>query len=82
MDGVEHAAIAVPIELRELAEIFTTLQETRHMADYDNTKVWTSIEVDARLNDARAAFQNWHKIQNDPAAHEYLLALLIGKKRE
>jgi len=52
------------------------------MADYDNTKVWTSIEVDARLNDARAAFQNWHKIQNDPAAHEYLLALLIGKKRE
>jgi uncharacterized protein (UPF0332 family) len=80
--GWSTPPIAVPIELGELAEIFTKLQETRHMADYDNTKIWTSTEVEARLNDARTAFQNWQKIQNDPAAHEYLLALLIGKKRE
>ncbi len=52
------------------------------MADYDNTKIWTFTEVDARLAHARNAFQNWRKIQTDPAAHEYLLALLIGKKRE
>ena len=80
--GWSTPPLTVPTELKELAEVFTKLQEARHMADYDNTKIWTSTEVDARLNDARTAFQNWQKIQNDPAAHEYLLALLIGKKRE
>jgi hypothetical protein len=58
------------------------LQEARHLADYDNTKTWTSTEVDARLNDARTAVQNWQKVHADPAVQEYLLALLIGKKRE
>jgi hypothetical protein len=52
------------------------------MADYDNSKEWASTEVEARLDDARTAFRNWQKIQSDPVAHEYLLALLIGKKRE
>ncbi len=74
--------LTAPIELKKLAEIFILLQEARHLADYDNTKMWTSTEVDTRLNDAHAAFQYWRKIQTDPAAHEFLLALLIGKKRE
>jgi uncharacterized protein (UPF0332 family) len=72
----------IPVELVDVADAFVTLQEARHLADYDNTKIWTSTEVDSRLDDAQAAFQNWQKIQTDPAAHEYLLALLIGKKRE
>jgi uncharacterized protein (UPF0332 family) len=69
-------------ELQDVAEAFVRLQEARHLADYANTKSWTSTEVEARLDDARTAFQNWQKIRTDPAAHEYLLALLIGKKRE
>jgi uncharacterized protein (UPF0332 family) len=74
--------LAIPNELQEVAAAFVTLQEARHVADYDNTKIWTSTEAGARLDDARAAFQNWQKIQSNPAAHEFLLALLIGKKRE
>jgi hypothetical protein len=74
--------LTVPIELKKLADAFVRLQEARHLADYDNTKIWTSTEVHERLDDARTAFQNWQKIETDPAAHEYLLALLIGKKRE
>jgi uncharacterized protein (UPF0332 family) len=74
--------LTVSFELKELAETFVRLQEARHLADYDNTKIWTSTEVDARLDQTRTAFQNWHTIKADPAAHEYLLALLIGKKRE
>jgi uncharacterized protein (UPF0332 family) len=74
--------IAVPTELKKLAEAFVRLQEARHLADYDNTTIWTSEEVDARLDQARTAFENWRKVRTDPAAHEYLLALLIGKKRE
>jgi uncharacterized protein (UPF0332 family) len=74
--------LTVPTELKQLANAFVVLQEARHLADYDNTKIWTSTEVDSRLTQARSAFQNWQKIRSDPAAHEYLLALLIGKKRE
>ena len=69
-------------ELQDVAEAFVRLQEARHMADYDNTKTWTSTEAEARLGDAHTAFQNWRKVQSDPAAQEYLLALLIGRKRE
>jgi hypothetical protein len=74
--------LAIPIELQQIGSTFVDLQEARHIADYDNSKIWTTTEVDARLDDARTAFQNWEKIRTDPAAHEYLLALLIGKKRE
>jgi len=74
--------LPIPIELQDIAKSFVNLQEVRHLADYDNTRIWTSTEAEARLDDARTAFQKWPKIQSDPAAHEYLLALLIGKKRE
>lgn len=74
--------LVVPPELKQLADAFIGLQEARHLADYDNTRTWTSTEVDSRLTQARTAFQKWQKIRTDPAAHEYLLALLIGKKRE
>ena len=74
--------LPIPFELQDVAKAFVTLQEARHLADYDNTKIWTSTEAGARLDDARAAVQNWQKIQSDPAAQEYLLALLIGRKRE
>jgi uncharacterized protein (UPF0332 family) len=74
--------LIVPRELMDVADAFNDLQEARHFADYDNSKLWTYTDVDARLNQARTAFQNWEKIRTDPAAHEYLLALLIGKKRE
>jgi hypothetical protein len=65
-----------------VAEAFVRLQEARHLADYANARSWTLTEVEARLDDARTAFDNGQKVETDPAVHEYLLALLIGKKRE
>jgi hypothetical protein len=58
------------------------LQESRQQADYDNAKTWEPIEVRAKVGDAQFAFINWALIRSDPAAAEYLLALLIGIKRE
>jgi hypothetical protein len=74
--------LAVPPELRDIAKSFIGLQEARHQADYNNEKQWTQTEVAAKLSDARTAFQNWKKINGSPVAHEYLLSLMIGKKRE
>ncbi|MGA3189916.1 MAG: hypothetical protein ABSF22_22655 [Bryobacteraceae bacterium] len=73
---------SVPRELLNVADAFIDLQEARHLADYDNTKIWTFTEADAPLTQARTAFENWRTVQTNPAPHEFLLALLIGKKRE
>jgi hypothetical protein len=49
--------LIVPPDLKQLADAFVALQEARHLADYDNTRIWTSTEVDSRLLQARTAFQ-------------------------
>ena len=74
--------LLVPSELDRVAKAFISLQEARHQADYNNEKNWTRTEVAAKLSDATAAFQNWVKIRESPVAGEYLLSLLIGKRRE
>lgn len=69
-------------ELRNVAKSFVELQEARHQADYDNSKTWTLTEARAKVADAKMAFQNWQKIRTNPATNEYLLSLLVGKRRE
>jgi len=71
----------VPAELLAVAKAFIGLQEARHEADYDNAKTWTSTEARAKIADAQIAFQNWQQIRTNPSANEYLLSLLVGKKR-
>jgi uncharacterized protein (UPF0332 family) len=71
-----------PLELRSVAQAFVLLQEARHLADYDNTVVWTPMEARDVLAEAENAFDNWAKIRTHPAANEYLLSLLIGNKRD
>ena len=72
----------VPAEMRAVATAFIDLQEARHQADYDNAKTWTAREAKLQIALAESAFENWRKIRTDPAANEYLLSLLVGKKRE
>lgn len=72
----------VPVALRSVAQTFINLQNARHKADYDNAKTWTSGQCVEIVAEARAAFETWQKIRTDPAANEYLLSLLMGKRRE
>ena len=69
-------------ELCAVATAFLDLQDAGHQADYDNAKTWTVREAREKIAVAQSAFQNWGKIRTDPAANEYLLSLLIGRKRE
>ncbi|SPE38675.1 conserved hypothetical protein [Candidatus Sulfopaludibacter sp. SbA6] len=72
----------VPGELRSVAQTFIDLQDARHQADYDNARIWASDQCLELFADVRTAFENWQKIRTDPAANEYLLSLLMGKRRE
>ena len=80
--GWSTPRISVPAELKDVAKTFFDLQEWRHEADYDNAKTWTADDVRGKVARTRTAFQNWQKIRTDPATNEYLLSLLVGKKRE
>ena len=55
--GWSTPQLAVPPELRIIAELFIGLQEARHQADYNNQKNWTQTEVAAKLSDAHTAFR-------------------------
>ncbi|HEY3739889.1 MAG TPA: hypothetical protein VGL53_08590 [Bryobacteraceae bacterium] len=72
---------AVPPALRQVAKRFVDLQEDRHLADYDNHEQWTDTDVQAVLRSVERAFRDWDSIRTDPIAGNYLLAMILGKRR-
>lgn len=80
--GWSTPRLRVPPELRDVAESFGKLQDARHQADYNNEKSWTQPEVAGMIGKVRIAFQKWKGIRGSAVADEYLLSLMIGKKRE
>ncbi len=70
-----------PRMLREVASSFVELQVERHLADYDNQKIWSLIEAENIVARAIEVFHNWEAIRAEPEAGTYLLAMLLGKPR-
>ena len=71
----------VPPALQRVSQVFVVLQEERHVADYDNHEPWALTEVEGLLNKAKSAFDDWASIRTDPMAGNYLLSMLLGKRR-
>lgn len=71
----------VPHELRDVAGAFVSLQQERHEADYNSGRSWAQVEAQSKVQQARLAFQRWQAVRTHPIAQDYLLALLVGKKR-
>ena len=80
--GWSTPRLPISPELRDVANKFVKLQEARHQADYNNEKNWSQSDVVTMIAEARVAFQKWQSISGSAVADEYLLSLLIGKKRE
>jgi hypothetical protein len=80
--GWSDPSPTVSAELKSVAKAFVSLQEERHQADYNNARIWAQTEVKRQLDVAQDAFRNWRKIQSSPAANEYSLSLLVGRKRD
>jgi len=73
--------MSVPPPLQRVAQAFINLQEERHVADYDSHEQWTLTDVQALVNTARSAFHDWLLVRADPLAGNYLLSMLLGKRR-
>jgi hypothetical protein len=68
---------AVAHRLRQVAQCFVELQDVRHIADYDNTTVWTQSDALREVETAFQAFITWQSIRHEKIAQDYLVSLLI-----
>jgi hypothetical protein len=73
--------VSVPNDLREVAKAFVSLQQERHVADYNSGRIWARLETQSKVDQAKAAFQSWQAVRTQPVAQDYLLSFLVGTKR-
>ncbi|MGA2590119.1 MAG: hypothetical protein ABSH32_09405 [Bryobacteraceae bacterium] len=66
-------------DLKTLARTFVRLQDSRHIADYDDSRKWSRTEALSHIDEAAAAFEIWIAIRNETIAQDYLLSLLTGR---
>jgi len=67
------------VQLKNVAQTFGTLQQQRHIADYDNGFVWQRTDAVAQIDLASAAFADWRAIRGTDEAQDYLLTLFLPK---
>lgn len=68
---------AVVQRLRHVADSFVQLQDTRQIADYDNTTIWSLSDARTEVDTAIEAFATWQSIRHEKIAQDYLVSLLI-----
>ncbi len=81
MKGVCNGHRSQLVELRAVAKAFVDLQQSRHLADYDNSKVWTRVAVMSNITTATKAFQMWERVKSRPEAQDFLLSLFAADRR-
>lgn len=62
-----------------IAGEFVLLQQGRHTADYDNSKMWSYTEVEKAITRARTLYTHWNTVRNTPLAQSYLLDMMGGR---
>jgi uncharacterized protein (UPF0332 family) len=63
-------------DLKRVADSFVALQQARHTADYDNSKVWSTTQVYETILQAEDAMTSWMVIREREIAQDYLLDLM------
>ncbi len=70
--------VAVPNELKQLSRTFVLLQGVRHLADYDVSVQFTSMNALEHCGDVSYAFMDLDKCRSDPAFRLFLACLLFA----
>src|SRR6202165_3107739 len=53
------AEIPIASDLKSVVDSFVALQQARHTADYDNSKVWSRTQVYETIRQAKKAMTSW-----------------------
>jgi uncharacterized protein (UPF0332 family) len=75
----DAASIGKATDLKLVADSFVTLQQARHTADYDNSKIWSRTQVYEMVYQAKVAMFAWMVIRESEIAQDYLFDLLGTK---
>lgn len=67
-------------QLRDVAKVFSDLQDARHRADYDLSEKFTRTQTLSFVWQAEFAFLTWNLIRNRDEARVFLAALLLQKR--
>ena len=67
-------------KLRKVAKSLAQLQDQRHIADYDNTTVWTLVDALTQVTSAEQAFLTWREIRHQPIAQAYPVSFLVKNR--
>ena len=73
---VDPAEIPTAKDLKLIADSFVELQQARHFADYDNSRVWSRTQVWEMICVAEDAIAAWSNIREKEIAQDYLLDLM------
>lgn len=66
--------------LLTVAEVFISMLEERHTADYDGSEAWSRLYVLERIGAVERAFASWKTIRSQPEAQNFLVTLLLKTK--
>lgn len=80
--AIWQGSVGGPVQpdLRQVADVFVELQQSRHDADYDLSSVFRRAEVIDLIQRCEAAFSAWSRCRNTAGAQVFLVALLINKQ--
>jgi hypothetical protein len=62
-----------------IAREFVALQQVRHTADYDNSKMWSYTEVENAITRPHTLYIRWNTVRYTPMAQSYLLDMMGGR---
>lgn len=76
---VDPAEVSIAADLKLVADSFIELQQARHTADYDNSRIWSRTQVWEMIVLAQDAIDAWSKIREKGVAQDYLLDLMATR---
>jgi uncharacterized protein (UPF0332 family) len=72
----DPAEASLARDLKLVADSFVMLQQARHTADYDNSKVWSRTQVYDITAQTQFAMAAWKVIREEEMAQDYLFDLM------
>jgi hypothetical protein len=77
-DAAELAAFE---KLKVVAKNFVDLQQARHDADYNSSRIWSRTQAYEEIVKAEVAITAWTAIREEEMAQDYLFDLLDSRRR-
>lgn len=72
-------AVAENTDLLQLASVFVSLQEARHLADYAPDEVLSKLQATTHIEDAAQAMRALDRVRATPVGERLLWEMLLGK---